>query len=349
MPCYNKVAFISGMLDSIVAQDYDAIEVVLVDDGSTDGTSMIVANYLPLFARRGYRCQLIEQVNSGVCAAARRGLAAATGSYLCLIDADDELDPAYVGTMARWLNGHPDYDLVICAADEYHEDAGGRIYTNGPKGTALLPVDDGSGIGVVNFLLGEVIRQTVWVYMVRRSYLKDCAVQANYAVATQGSHEPGFVIPLLAHPGRRAYLPQILYHFNASGDGHSQSRSIERAQEFYDSYDWLCQRAINALPETIADAREKRFLIRVSSLSKAWHLYRRAMIFDTPAQTQSLYRSRLVESVNVAFALDPALVVDDVRGREDLLIRAFRDAALGRSEMVADGAFSRLKTEALHA
>jgi glycosyltransferase involved in cell wall biosynthesis len=346
MPCYNKQAFLGRMLDTVLAQTFDSIELVLVNDGSSDNTRKIIASYEPLFAQRGFKTLIIDQANAGVCAAAQKGLVRATGDYVCLVDADDELDHAYVSTMADWLDNHPTCDFVICGGDEFIETDQGRLYRRGPS--AHIPTDDNS-LGVANFLFGEIIRQTVWIYLVRRSYLDRCGIVKSYHVGTYGSHEPGYVIPLLAHGGRRKYIPQALYHFNESGEGHSQTTNITRAQEFYDLYGLLCEKAIDALPHSVAGACERRFFRRLSLLSKEYHLYRRSVVFQTDAQTQAFYRLRLTDAVNQAFSLDPPLVAAAVEGREDMLVAAFLAVVFDRKGTAASLAFPMLRGADLHA
>ena len=54
MPCYNKVDYIAEMFDSIISQEWDNIELILVNDGSTDGTREVIAEYEQRFSARGF-------------------------------------------------------------------------------------------------------------------------------------------------------------------------------------------------------------------------------------------------------------------------------------------------------
>ena len=65
VPCYNKVEYIGEMLDSVIAQKWDNIEVILVNDGSTDGTREAIAEYEPKLKTRGYETVIIDQENAG--------------------------------------------------------------------------------------------------------------------------------------------------------------------------------------------------------------------------------------------------------------------------------------------
>jgi glycosyltransferase involved in cell wall biosynthesis len=79
---YNGERFLREALDSILAQNYRPLEVIVVDDGSTDGTAAIAAGY-------GERISLLHQANAGHAAARNRGIEAARGDFLAFLDADD--------------------------------------------------------------------------------------------------------------------------------------------------------------------------------------------------------------------------------------------------------------------
>jgi glycosyltransferase involved in cell wall biosynthesis len=80
VPAYNAETFIAEALDSAFEQDYDPLEVIVVDDGSTDRTAEVAARY---------EVQLVRQSNRGPAAARNAGLALARGEYIAILDADD--------------------------------------------------------------------------------------------------------------------------------------------------------------------------------------------------------------------------------------------------------------------
>ncbi len=85
VPIYNVKQYLSDMLDSIEEQKIDELEVLLVDDGSTDGSDEIAK----IHAAKDRRYRYIRQENAGVSAARNRGIEEATGDYLAFYDADD--------------------------------------------------------------------------------------------------------------------------------------------------------------------------------------------------------------------------------------------------------------------
>ena len=88
-PCYNGEKFIHRLLDSVLAQTYPDVEMIVVDDGSTDRSYDIVRGYVPRFEERGYSLRCIRQPNSGQSVAIDNGLKLIHGEFLVWPDSDD--------------------------------------------------------------------------------------------------------------------------------------------------------------------------------------------------------------------------------------------------------------------
>lgn len=103
VPVYNVAPFLQKCADSILAQTHTDIELLLVDDGSTDGSSESCDN----IAAADCRVRVLHKENKGVSAARNAGLDAACGDWVCFVDGDDWVDPEYVEyllDLARWGN-----------------------------------------------------------------------------------------------------------------------------------------------------------------------------------------------------------------------------------------------------
>jgi hypothetical protein len=106
MPAYNVAPYLRGALDSVFRQTWQDFELVIVDDGSTDGTRAILAEV------RDPRVRVLDQPHGGLAAALRRGMAAARGRYLARMDADDEALPHRLAVQMAWLDRRPGTVLV---------------------------------------------------------------------------------------------------------------------------------------------------------------------------------------------------------------------------------------------
>ena len=88
-PCYNTGKYLPNLLDSVLAQTYPFIEMIIIDDGSTDNTTAIIEEYIPRFRKKSILFHCVKQSNSGQSAAIQRGLDMINGEYLVWPDSDD--------------------------------------------------------------------------------------------------------------------------------------------------------------------------------------------------------------------------------------------------------------------
>lgn len=91
IPSFNNAPWLPQCLESLLAQTYENLEIIVVDDGSTDDTPAVLA----AFSRRSPKILALRQENSGVTAARLRGIAAATGDWIGFVDGDDVVDPDF--------------------------------------------------------------------------------------------------------------------------------------------------------------------------------------------------------------------------------------------------------------
>lgn len=111
-PVWNREMYIGSMLESILGQTYPRIEMILVDDGSTDRTLEIAESYRERFMERGYEYQIISAPHRNASAALNQGLPLVSGEYLIWPDSDDRLEKDSVEKRVDFLMEHPEYDSV---------------------------------------------------------------------------------------------------------------------------------------------------------------------------------------------------------------------------------------------
>ncbi len=115
IPAFNAQSLIADTLDSILAQTYRNLEIIVVDDGSTDNTAAIV---------RGYRerVRYYYQENSGGCAVPRNtGIKYSSGDFLCFMDADDLMAPDRVTRQIEFMKRYPEVGVVFCDYRNFNE------------------------------------------------------------------------------------------------------------------------------------------------------------------------------------------------------------------------------------
>lgn len=109
IPIYNREKFLNICLDSVLNQSYKNLEIILVNDGSTDDSEKICLNY----KKKDKRIKYIKQKNKGVSEARNVALNASNGNFISFIDSDDYVDKDYIKKLVNVLVDN-DVDLAIC-------------------------------------------------------------------------------------------------------------------------------------------------------------------------------------------------------------------------------------------
>ena len=116
IPCYNGAKFLPMALDSVLSQEGGAeVEVIVVDDGSRDGSAEVAAGYPGV--------TVLRQANAGVSVARNLGIERASGRFLVFLDADDALRPGMLAAAQRAIAQEPDIDVFHGVADVVDADA----------------------------------------------------------------------------------------------------------------------------------------------------------------------------------------------------------------------------------
>ena len=109
VPCYNYERYVGEAIESVLAQDYPNFELIVVDDGSSDGSAEVISRTLQSVTTGNCcRTQFIRQENAGVSAALNTALAAAQGVFIATFDADDLMPQGRVSLQVRYLIEHPE-------------------------------------------------------------------------------------------------------------------------------------------------------------------------------------------------------------------------------------------------
>lgn len=119
VPVYNTESFLRSCIDSILQQSFDAFELILVDDGSMDGSSAICDEY----AMKDSRIRVFHKQNGGVSSARNLGLDNASGEWIYFVDSDDEIFPGGLQTMVDGISD--EVDIVLGGYKRYDES--GRV------------------------------------------------------------------------------------------------------------------------------------------------------------------------------------------------------------------------------
>jgi glycosyltransferase involved in cell wall biosynthesis len=210
MSVYNAEPYLRAAVQSILAQTFTDFEFIIIDDGSTDGSSGILRE----FAERDARIRLTCRPNQGLTKSLNEALQQAHGSYIARMDADDISLPRRFEKQAAYLQSHPDCVLVGC-----------RILTIDPFGTPLYEPDHKLGHAEIE---QQLLAGTGWAIVHPAAMMRRETLNALGGYRTQ--FEPSEDLDLflrLAERGKIANLPELLFHYRQ----HSKSVNHTRFED----------------------------------------------------------------------------------------------------------------------
>lgn len=120
IPTFNCESYIAATINSVLSQSHKDIEIIVVDDGSSDKTKDIVREF-------NTKVKLISQPNSGVCVARNRGLSESSGSFICFMDHDDYWYPEKLASQVEIFRVHPEVGVVYSRFINWYADTNGQF------------------------------------------------------------------------------------------------------------------------------------------------------------------------------------------------------------------------------
>jgi glycosyltransferase involved in cell wall biosynthesis len=196
IPCFNQARFLPHAIESILAQTYSPIEIVVVDDGSPDDTAAVAKSYPSV--------RLVSTTNQGLPTARNNGFAAATGSLVVFLDADDRLLPDAVARGVAFFDDHPECGMVLGR----HV----RVLPDGsPKEDAEQPLLRGDGYEAL--LRGEVVGCTATALFRREAVEAVAGFSVDPLIAAAEDYDFYLRVarryPIAQHD---AVVAEMLYH-----------------------------------------------------------------------------------------------------------------------------------------
>jgi GT2 family glycosyltransferase len=174
MPAYNAERYLSGAVESVLRQSFADLELLIVDDGSSDRTVEIAQQ----FAQRDPRVRVLRQANAGPGPARNAGFAAARGRLFAFLDSDDEWDAEFLAEHVAILDARPDIDVLVGNA----RNRGGARH-----GQPSRPVDDDGTPVTLATMLGD--ERALFIMTVFRRTVIDAVGGFDPALFTNEEYE----------------------------------------------------------------------------------------------------------------------------------------------------------------
>lgn len=219
-PCYNGEAYLPRFFDTILNQTYPCIELIFINDGSTDATTEIIEQYRPQLAKRGISFQYIYQENAGQAAAINKGLKVFQGDYIIWTDSDDILHNRNVEKKVAFMEEHKEYGYAMCKGEVVTEDDVSKrvdmLYRHPPKGEDSMFLD---------LLIERNVVFTPGVYIARREAFLDAHPTLHIYESRIGQNWQ-LLLPL-ASKYQCGYIEEVLFSYVIRSKSHSRTESSE--------------------------------------------------------------------------------------------------------------------------
>ncbi|OXS55872.1 hypothetical protein B1A99_21850 [Cohnella sp. CIP 111063] len=292
VPCYNKVNYISEMLDSVLAQKWDNIEIILVNDGSNDGTREVIAQYEGRLQARGYQVIVIDQENQGVAAAVRNGLKLVSGEFVCIPDCDDLLHEEYVSAMVNALHQFPDVNCVVCDEVRNRWDMG------------FAPKRDVSEITLVpnhnqNLLTKFIMKKlmtSVAIIMLRKALIDKLCLVERFITHLSHTQEEQIWLPILASEEVIIHLRRPLYSYILRENSIITSQTdLQKIYQYAESKCFLSQKT---LEDCIDSSTKLDFYCKLTVISKCRYVVRQISRNSGLESYKDYYFKKFVRAMN---------------------------------------------------
>ena len=274
VPIFNVEKYLTQCLESIINQTYQNLEIILVNDGSTDFSPSICDQ----FALQDRRIKVIHQISTGVAEARNTGLKNITGDFLSFIDADDIIVDNFHETMLRYLL-ESDADIIECGFHKFEKKIDFQLLPANSK-----PFEIYNTISALELLMQEKLKQVLWNKLYKVEVIKGVWFEKGKI-----NEDDFWTYEVFGKTNKIAQIFDILYYYRQHSESiMGQPYSIQRLD------------GLTALEERIIFMKEhfpllENLAIKIFSLGSLWH-YQQVYI-NSEIDPGGIYRKKIVNRV----------------------------------------------------
>ncbi len=190
VPVYNVKDFLTECLESLTAQTYENLEIIIIDDGSTDGSSELCDK----LKYKDKRIAVIHQKNGGLSAARNAGLKVAKGEYVAFVDSDDSVNPSFIKALFQAIKTN-NSDISVCGYDD-----------DLPKEKTLTGKE-----ATINLLLAQ---ENIDILAWNKLYKKTLFIKNHISYPVDKIHEDNLTTyKLYSKSNKVSFVPESLYNY----------------------------------------------------------------------------------------------------------------------------------------
>ena len=252
IPAYNAEKTIHRCLDSILAQTYCDIEVIIVNDGSKDSTLA----ELQVYEKKDERVKVIDQLNCGVAAARNTALDNARGAYILYVDADDWIEPIMVERLLKLVG---DGDIVFCGND--NADNSDRVMCVDKTKTEIWDQQR----QMLEFMKHKRMTGMLWNKLIRRSITDGCWFNEK----TGYGEDAEFLWKIIKKSRKMVVTNEVLYHHVLEDTSISHLSFSEKKFSAIPMWEAINEDVEKQYPELLELAQERLMCAAVFSMYEA--------------------------------------------------------------------------------
>ena len=288
IPVYNVENYLPQCLASVCAQTHQNLEIVLIDDDSSDSSGYICDEW----ARKDDRIHVIHKLNGGVAAARNDGVAASTGEFIGFVDSDDWIDPKMYEKLIAAI---VDTDMVCCGYVDYPL---GTLETSALKGTKTVGVCN-STEAAMHIYERDGYFTSIWNKLYRRGRLLKNGKFIQMDPSLSWGEDEVWLAQVLDNCRNVAFVPEAFYYWRPTQDSATRSSRItDRQMTLFEAK----KRAMEILPqdEKLQELVKTRMFNDCFSMKVTTYATRDWKKFKTISETLSQIKPAWIKSSDSA-------------------------------------------------
>lgn len=279
VPCYNGEKFVDRCFNSILHQDYSRIQIIAVNDGSTDHSEQQILSWNDKFKNEGMQLVYVAQENKGLGGAINTGLKAVSGKFLSLLDIDDELLESAIASRVAFLKAHRDID-VVRSNGWYNRKSGKNLFV---YDDAEKKMDD-----VFSALVAGKTNNWAGSYMLRTSSLFEFYPDREIYQSRYGQNLQ-LLMPL-TYRKKCGFIDEPQMNYNIQEESLSQNsdpesemeRSLENGTEYHDI-------RIHLIKQVVKNPEEMQKYVRMADIAYFRLIFNKAVSLKDKEITKKMY------------------------------------------------------------
>ena len=231
VPVYNVERYLEECLDSLKNQTYTNLEIILIDDGSTDGSGSICDNY----ASQDNRFKVVHQINQGAACAKNRGLDVFTGDYFTFLDSDDYVECDWIESMYNVMNEH-DCDIVECSFVKKYINREEKVYSLEKEQQKIFDTSE-----YLKFYIDHWHSSLLWNKLFKRELTKDI----RFKNERRCIDDEFYTYKLCSNAKKVVLIDKVLYHYRQRkssavfSDKNEYQRTIDALDVLVERFKWI--------------------------------------------------------------------------------------------------------------